>query len=384
MYSSWILQITDHKDTLMHYIKLASEEHFTAGHPLVRVLPLVEEDSTNKEVGHQIEELHTSGHWPILVQNINYKMKGNTYTEMHQHSSYIILISGPCKECKERISLFLRQLCELSVVKSTWHSWNPAPKFIVSVTSNCTHIENTNFLRVIVHELWHKVFMNAVFLFLKSNEHGGIYMQQNTNESAQGMYLELHTWYPYENSERCHPTGGTVAVNVFTVGNLSDIRRSDIFRGYIDKNFHRCPVKVYVRKLPFLVYPPKHIRYNDSYCQDVYKDGCEIELLKLIGNTLNMSLDMADVGEVEDNSIAEDGKEVERLNGQPFKFVGWYAGVFPQFDYSIKYTRSDLSIGGLVHAVYCKISKVELFLQHILCRYVDMFCFFTGLGCCYS
>jgi len=127
------LQITDHEDTLMRYTKLISEEHFTAGRPLVRVLPLVEEDSANKEVGYLNEELHTSGRWPILVQNISYKMKGNTYTEIHQHSSYIILISGPRKECKEHISLFMRQLHELSVVKSMWHSWNPAAKFIASV-----------------------------------------------------------------------------------------------------------------------------------------------------------------------------------------------------------------------------------------------------------
>jgi len=375
MYSWWILQITDHKDTVMHYTKLVSKEHFTAGHPLVRVLPLVEEDSTNKEVGHLVEELHTSGYWPILVQNIGYKMKGSTYTEIHQHSSYIVLISGPCKECREHISLFLRQLHELSVVKSTWHSWNPAPKFIVSVMSNCSHMKNTNFFRAILRELCLKVFINAVFLFLKLNEHGGNDIQQNTNESAQGTYLELHTWYPYENLDRCHPNEGTVPVKVFTVGNLSDIRRIDTFRGYIDKNFHRCPGKMYIRELPFLVYPLKCIRYNDSYCQNVYKDGCETELLKLIGKTLNVSLDMADVGEVVDNSIAEDSKEVERLKGQPFKFVRWYAGVFPQFDCSIEYTCSDLS----VHAVWYTLCAVKY--QRLNCFFnifsVDMWIYFA-------
>ena len=165
----------------MHYTKLITEDHFTAGRPLVRVLPLVEEDSTNKEVGYLNEELHTPVCWPILMQNIGYKMKGNTYTEIHQHSSYIILISGPCKECEEHISLFLRQLLELSVVKITWRSWNPTAKFIVSVMSNCTHMENTKFLRAILQEFWLKVFMNAAVLFLKSKEHGGNDMQQSTN-----------------------------------------------------------------------------------------------------------------------------------------------------------------------------------------------------------
>ena len=40
----------------------------------------------------------------------------------------------------------------------------------------------------------------------------------------------------------------------------------------------------------------------------------------------------------------EDGKEVGILKGQPFIFVGWYAGVFPQFDHSIEYTCSYLTV----------------------------------------
>jgi hypothetical protein len=50
------LPIADDEYPLMHYAKLISEEHFTVGRPLVIVLPLAEEDSTNKEVGYLIEE----------------------------------------------------------------------------------------------------------------------------------------------------------------------------------------------------------------------------------------------------------------------------------------------------------------------------------------
>jgi len=39
-----------------------------------------------------------------------------------------------------------------------------------------------------------------------------------------------------------------------------------------------------------LVYPPKHFRYNDSCIQAVYEKGMEIEMLKVIGNKLNVSL----------------------------------------------------------------------------------------------
>jgi hypothetical protein len=59
---------------LMHYTKLISEEHFTAGCTLVIVLPIAEEDTTNEDMGYLIEELHTSVHWPIWVHNVSYKM----------------------------------------------------------------------------------------------------------------------------------------------------------------------------------------------------------------------------------------------------------------------------------------------------------------------
>jgi hypothetical protein len=42
------LPISEHEYPLMHYTKLISVEHFTVGRPLVIVLPLAEEDSTNK------------------------------------------------------------------------------------------------------------------------------------------------------------------------------------------------------------------------------------------------------------------------------------------------------------------------------------------------
>jgi len=63
------LAITDHEFPLMYYTKLISLENFTPGHPLLIMLPLAEEVSTNKEVEYLIQELHTSGRWPILVYN---------------------------------------------------------------------------------------------------------------------------------------------------------------------------------------------------------------------------------------------------------------------------------------------------------------------------
>ena len=93
---------------LMHYSKLISEEYFTA--PLLIVLPLAEEGTTNEEVGYLIEEMHTSVHWPIQMYNVGGKMNGNMYTEIKQHGIYILLIAGPCNEWQEHISRCLQQL----------------------------------------------------------------------------------------------------------------------------------------------------------------------------------------------------------------------------------------------------------------------------------
>ena len=148
------LPITDHEYPLMYYTKLISEEHFTAGSPLVIVLPLAEKDPTNKEVGYLIEELHTSGRWPILVYNVGYKMDGNTYTEIHQHGSYIILTSGNCMFWENHIASFSSQIRELCFGDNTKYSWNPRAKFVVSVVSNCRHFDNKVISKAILEHLW--------------------------------------------------------------------------------------------------------------------------------------------------------------------------------------------------------------------------------------
>jgi hypothetical protein len=214
----------------MHYTKLISEEHFTAGLPLVIVLPVAEEGTTNEEVEYLIEELHKSSRWPILVFSVGYKPKENIYTEINQDGSYIILTSGPCVDWENYIRSFLQELYVLSSGNNREHSWNPRANFVVSVMSNCTKFHNKNLSRAILEHLWNFDVMNATVLFQKYKKHTGNDLQKNTTDSAQGRYLEMHTWYPYENSERCNPDEDTVPVKMFTVRNLSDVRRSEIYR----------------------------------------------------------------------------------------------------------------------------------------------------------
>ena len=296
------------------------------------ILPLVEEDSTNKEVGYLIEELHISGRWPILVFNTSDKMNENIYIEINQHGSYIILISGPCKEWEEHISGLWQQLLDLSTDDKLWLSRNPRGKYIVSVMSNCKYLDNKNISRAILNTLWFYQVSNAAVLFLKSNEHAGNDLQQNTIDSTLGTYLELHTWYPYENSERCNPEEGTVPVKMFTLRNVSDISGKDIFRGHFVKNLHGCTLYVHVEINPPSVFPPKQIWYNNSGYHNVYEDGIEIELIRIIGNSLNMTLDI------------EDTTKVERREVIPSIYAGRYATYASALDYVTEPTRGYLIV----------------------------------------
>ena len=96
----------------MHYTKLINEEHFTPGRPLMIALLIAEEDSTCNEVGYLVEELQTSARWPILELSFIYKMYRNINTEMHPHSSCIILTPGQCEEWELYIARFWQQLYE--------------------------------------------------------------------------------------------------------------------------------------------------------------------------------------------------------------------------------------------------------------------------------
>jgi hypothetical protein len=53
-------------------------------------------------------------------------------------------------------------------------------------------------------------------------------------------------------------------VKVFTMRNLKDFNIKDIFRGYVDKKFYGCPIKVYLRKLIPIVYSTRHVSYDSE------------------------------------------------------------------------------------------------------------------------
>jgi hypothetical protein len=81
-------------------------------------------------------------------------------------------------------------------------------------------------------------------------------------------------------------------VKVLTVQNFSDIKDGEIFKEYRNKNFHKCRVTMHAEFGPPFVNITKSVWYNDSENQHAYLDGWEIELLKIIGKSLNVSLDI--------------------------------------------------------------------------------------------
>jgi hypothetical protein len=68
-------QITYQEYPMMQFTKFIKKNIINPELPLQVVQLIAGEDSTNTEVGYLIEELHTSGRWPILEHNVSYKMK---------------------------------------------------------------------------------------------------------------------------------------------------------------------------------------------------------------------------------------------------------------------------------------------------------------------
>jgi hypothetical protein len=169
--------------------------------------------------------------------------------------------------------------------------------------------------------------MKTAVLFLKPNEHTGNDLQQNTTDSTQGTYLELHTLYPYENSDGCISTNVTVPVKVLTMRNLSDLKRSDIFIGYIDKSLRACSIYFYINKYEFDVYSNKDSKYPANHFIE-----WEIELVNVIGKAIDLTPQINDF------------KNKEKL----CVYVGAASVLIPinsTFYHFIDYTRSYLSVG---------------------------------------
>jgi hypothetical protein len=154
-------QVTDHEYPLMHYTHNISEEHFTAERPLVIVLLLAEEYSSNKEVEHLIEALNKSVRRPILVFNVTDEINGNVYTEIHQHFSYIILKSWPSHEWNKTLSDSWNSSRLFMWVKF-WESWNPMTRFVVLFMANCTCFESKNISQPIRSDFWTSQVSNPI------------------------------------------------------------------------------------------------------------------------------------------------------------------------------------------------------------------------------
>jgi hypothetical protein len=271
---------------LMDCTKFISEEHFTPGRPLVIVLPPVEQDSTKEEVGYLIEQLHKSSRWPILVFNVTYEMNSLMRIEINPHGSYIILVSGYCRVYSETITYLSEQLAALAQ-RTMWQSWNPRAKFVVPVMDTCRPYNVSYLSQAILSKLWLYKVTKGVVLFSESNERVSTVLQEHMNSSSQDAQWSLHTWLPYENSQRCDPLESTVPLRILLARNLSDVRNSGIFHVNVGKNFNRCRVTALLRQVyPFLLVEHR-IRNNVSH---IHYYGLEEIILSSILQSLNLIL----------------------------------------------------------------------------------------------
>jgi len=87
-----------------------------------------------------------------------------------------------------------------------------------------------------------------------------------------------------------------------------------------------------------------NVSYNEHDCQDVYEDGWEIEMLGIIGNVLNMSLDIANGANVMDLMLEDKNIYMEKHKGNPLMFIGGIVGVKPELDYFCEYAPSYLTV----------------------------------------
>ena len=129
---------------------------------------------------------------------------------------------------------------------------------------------------------------------------------------------------------------------------------------------------MFVREIFPLVYHPKHVRYNDSHSQIVYEEGMEIEMLKLIGIALNMSLEIAVFVDVL-RFLSTAKKDKIGHKNLPFIFVGMFPGISSTLDNIYEYTRSYLTVR-LVWYTPCAV-KYERWSRFFNIFSVDMWIF---------
>jgi len=99
-------------------------------------------------------------------------------------------------------------------------------------------------------------------------------------------------------------------------------------------------MKVYVREAYPFVNEPNLFCYKEYDCQDVYEDGLEIEMLGIIGNVLNKSLDIANFVTDEDVVPGDKRNGTEKNKGNPLLFVVQPAGLYPEIDCLSEYTHN--------------------------------------------
>jgi len=156
--------------------------------------------------------------------------------------------------------------------------------------------------------------------------------------------LVVYTWFPYQSSDRCTEVNDITLLDSWVIpaqGHFTE--NNDLFPRKISNNFNGCPVKILVRdgKWAFttLFVPRKDSKGNITYALH----GVETNLLVVLPQHLNMSLEI--VYELNDFDILESiiGGMVSKKNYLGLGAFGTDYFHVSYLDYTNIYTRMSIS-----------------------------------------
>jgi hypothetical protein len=114
----------------------------------------------------------------------------------------------------------------------------------------------------------------------------------NVNDVENGMELVVHTWFPYQSSDRCTEVNDITLLDGWVISAHGHFtKNTDLFPEKISKSLNRCPMKALVRDGHW-DFTTKYIKYKDPDGNVLtYAGGLEYDLLKIVYVHMNMSFE---------------------------------------------------------------------------------------------
>ncbi|PSN30525.1 Ionotropic receptor 197 [Blattella germanica] len=259
--------------------------------------------------------------------------KGNLVPEDLREETNVLIVLEFLQNCnvKELTFLVLKHMKVLSL-----HiSWDWRAKFLVIVeTVHCNNYYNlaVNLLKELKN--W-KIYKILTILLNSSNESHISFGRNLQMNVLPTLYMFLS--YPHHSVDTGCPDFQTLALTNCDNANKFVKKVDNLKLQTLSDNFFGCPIRISTFPYEPFVFPPTQVHVNDTLTILLYTQGLEIELLHLIGQVLNLSLDFA--------PPPEDGELWGRLRPN-----GTWTGIRGDLIYG----RSDVAFCGTVLSTQSK------------------------------